>query len=95
MPKNKRPGRKPDASAPPPPTRFVRRRRPARKRKSEASEPAVGARSADMPAAAIDNDPELFGAAYVQRWGKAPRPAEAPPRNPNVFSYTYRVWKTS
>lgn len=31
----------------------------------------------------------------VAAWTRAPRPAEPPPRNPNVFSYTYTTWKTS
>lgn len=26
---------------------------------------------------------------------RAPRPAERPPANPNVFSYTFTIWKSS
>ena len=29
------------------------------------------------------------------RFGRAPRPADPPPKNPNVFSYTYTIWKSS
>lgn len=28
-------------------------------------------------------------------WTRAPRPAEPPPPNPHIFSYTYTTWKTS
>jgi hypothetical protein len=26
---------------------------------------------------------------------RAPRPAEPPPANPNVFSYTFTIWKST
>jgi hypothetical protein len=26
---------------------------------------------------------------------RAPRPAESPPANPNVFSYTFTIWKSN
>lgn len=93
MTKGKRTGKKPEADNRTPSTRFVTRRRPSRRRKPAGND-AFGARPTDATNAPIEEYP-AFGADQAPRSGRAPRPAEPPPRNPNIFSYTYRVWKNS
>lgn len=96
MAKSKQADKKPKPAAAPAPTRFVRRRRSSRRRRAENKQPEPSQIAPEIVAAAPDGNGDWFDAGrYDQRWGKAPRPAEPPPRNPNVFSYTYRVWKTS
>lgn len=43
----------------------------------------------------IARQPAQNATETVAAWTRAPRPAEPPPRNPRVFSYTYTTWKTS
>lgn len=42
-------------------------------------------------------DPSIKPASNVlpARVSRAPRPAEPPPPDPNIISYTYTIWKTS
>jgi hypothetical protein len=56
-----------------------RRRRPAR------NKPELRARPAQT---------QSDQAEPVVPWSRAPRPVEPPPKNPNIFSYTYTVWKS-
>lgn len=96
MARNRRSSRKPDTDARKPPARFVRRRRAPRRDRgagNAASQPAA----AGQPAA-TEYDPTAAGSTLEglpRAWSKAPRPAEPPPRNPAVFSYTHTITKTS
>lgn len=81
-----------EPAAPKPPVRIARRKR----RKPS------GARPQPPAARALhggDSLPERYdgpGAAPDElKVSRAPRPAERPPVNPNVFSYTFTIWKSS
>lgn len=78
-------------------TRYVRKRR-QRKRSSKAQSRTGNA--------ALERADTVNGRqAYVDDSGgdpslapvlsHAPRRVEPPPRNPNIFTYTYTIWKTS
>jgi len=75
-----------------PPARIARRKR----RKPS------GARPQQPSARALhggDSSPERYDGsrspADAMKISRAPRPAERPPANPNVFSYTFTIWKSS
>jgi hypothetical protein len=90
MARNRRSNRKPDTDARKPPARFVRRRRAPRRERAAGDAPS-------HPAAA-EYDSSDGGSALEglpRAWSRAPRPAEPPPRNPAVFSYTHTITKTS
>jgi hypothetical protein len=84
----------PDNATSKPPVRVLRRRR----RGPSAGKPrGEGGPQERAPQAA--ERAQDFGAppppAAGARMSRAPRPAEPPPKNPNVFSYTYTIWKSS
>ncbi len=75
-----------------PPTRVPRRKR----RKPSSAKPQSSHGPAKQPQHGGDDGytlPEYEPAPI--KMSRAPRPAELPPSNPNVFSYTYTIWKSS
>lgn len=76
-----------------PPTRVPRRRR----RKPFGGRPQTPAPSGkQLPQDGSEAALTMHSAEPAPiRISRAPRPAEAPPPNPNVFSYTFTIWKSS
>lgn len=89
MPKQSTAAKPDQPSQPREQTKVVRRRRrrPPQSRNRTENRGRTNQRN--------DSPPHLDGGHSVAAWTRAPRPAEPPPRNPNVFSYTYTTWKTS
>ncbi len=92
MARNRRSNRKAETDTRKPPARFVRRRRSSRRGHEAGEEPQLDANGP------VETNPA--GAKGTARgsqraWSKAPRPAEPPPKNPAVFSYTHTIRKTS
>lgn len=84
--------RQSNVPAPPSSTRFVRRRRSARRRKpNQVNAGAQRPIQPDLPPEHVEPAPE----AQEVPLSLGPRTVEPPPRNPNVFSFTYTVWKGS
>lgn len=79
-------------STPPASTRFVRRRRSVKRRRSD--QPTGGAQPYAPPERAPEHAEPLPAAQDVPL-PLGPRTVDPPPRNPNVFSFTYTVWKGS
>lgn len=93
MPRRRNTDKPEEPSVHKPPTRVPRRKR---------RKPSGGARSqgahgpAKQPQHSGDDGYSLPGYEPAPiKMSRAPRPAELPPSNPNVFSYTYTIWKSS
>jgi len=89
--RRKRSAKKMESGRRKPQTRFTRRRkrRSGRGRSSEADiaeKAQAELRPARSSASSMPSAP---------RWTRAPRQVEPPPRNPDIFTYTYTIWKTS
>jgi hypothetical protein len=76
-----------------PPTRVPRRkRRKPMDAKPQPPQPSArGVQRDDLQ----DGYPLHDGRPTPIRTSRAPRPAEPPPSNPNVFSYTFTIWKST
>jgi hypothetical protein len=76
-----------------PPTRVPRRKR----RRPSGAKPQPPQASAR----AVQHDDLQDGYPLHDTWptpvktSRAPRPVEPPPPNPNVFSYTFTIWKST
>lgn len=77
-------------AAPKAPVRVARRKR----RKSPAARPPQ-ARSLQSDEASLDDYDAPAAPPGIPKLSRAPRPAERPPANPNVFSYTFTIWKST
>ena len=71
---------------------------PRRKRRRPGSPKAQSQHLAAKPTQRDDREDGYSLAGFEPapiKLSRAPRPAEAPPSNPNVFSYTFTIWKSS
>lgn len=75
-----------------PPVRIARRKR----RKSPPGRPPQAQpRSLQSDEAHLDGYTGPAAPPASPKLSRAPRPAERPPANPNVFSYTFTIWKST
>ena len=91
----RKPSEKPaEASVAKSPVRVPRRKR----RKPDADKSSHGAAPAKVigrPATRHTPPPEPGDLPPYIKPGRAPRAAEPPPPNPAIFSYTFRIWKST
>jgi hypothetical protein len=74
------------------PVRVARRKR----RKSPAGRPPqTPSRALHSDEASLDDYDAPTAPPGIAKLTRAPRPAERPPANPNVFSYTFTIWKST
>lgn len=92
MPKRKGSTKRSEVLGNNPPTHFVRRKSSRNKRRGRSLVDDAAASATLMESAGHDIDGELSAA--PARLRRAPRPVDPPSRNPNIFSYTYRIWKS-
>lgn len=74
------------------PVRVARRKR---RKPSAGRSPQAEPRTLQSDDAYLDGYDGPAAAAVAPKLSRAPRPAERPPANPNVFSYTFTIWKST
>jgi hypothetical protein len=92
MSRRKNPARPAEPTVQKLPTRVPRRKR----RKPSGVKSMQQASAKTQPRDNVDVD---YSQGYVEaalpKLSRAPRSAEPPPSNPNVFSYTFTIWKST
>ncbi len=92
MARRRNPDKPAEPAAQKAPVRVARRKR----RKSPAARPPQAqARALHGDEASLDDYDAPAAPPGIPRLSRAPRPAERPPANPNVFSYTFTIWKST
>lgn len=91
MSRRRNSGKPTEPAAPKAPVRVARRKR----RKPPAARSAqTQQRRLSDDEAPMEDHAEAAAAPTLFKLSRAPRPAEPPPADPNVFSYTFTIWKS-
>jgi hypothetical protein len=94
MPRRRTSDKPAEAGVVKPPTRVPRRK----KRRPSGAREAQTLHVSSKPSPRDEREAGYSSPGSEQapvKMSRAPRPAEPPPSNPNVFSYTFTIWKSS